>query len=171
MECTKEYAVWKSLIFNSLRLHGLYSPWYSPGQNTGVGGLSLLQGIFPTQGSNAGLPHFRQILHQLSYQGSLGTWVVFRLELSPAAWEWFSIALGSTLCAQRHQLLESSFLFHKKWLLFAAKSFSQPSFIVWRVKEQFSYQCLCTFCPNRQRNHLNIVVSSLWILLLFPAIR
>ena len=34
-----------------------YSPWNSPGQNTGVGGLSLLQGIFPTQGWNPGLPH------------------------------------------------------------------------------------------------------------------
>ena len=33
--------------------------------------LSLLQGIFPTQGSNPGLPHFRQILYQLSYKGSL----------------------------------------------------------------------------------------------------
>ena len=32
--------------------HGLYSPWNSPGQNTGMGSLSLLQGIFPTQGSN-----------------------------------------------------------------------------------------------------------------------
>ena len=30
--------------------HGLYSPWNSPGQNTGVGSLSLLQGIFPTRG-------------------------------------------------------------------------------------------------------------------------
>ena len=38
----------------------------SPGQNTGVGGLSLLQGIFPTQGSNPGLPHCRWILYQLS---------------------------------------------------------------------------------------------------------
>ena len=35
----------------------LYSPWNSPGQNTGVGSPSLLQGIFPTQGSNPGLPH------------------------------------------------------------------------------------------------------------------
>ena len=43
------------------------SPWNSPGQNTGVG---ILQGIFPTQGSNSGLPHCRQILYQLSYQGS-----------------------------------------------------------------------------------------------------
>ena len=36
-----------------------------------VGSLSLLQGIFPTQGLNQGLPPCRQILYQLSYQGSL----------------------------------------------------------------------------------------------------
>jgi len=47
-----------------------YSPWNSPGQNTGVGSLSLLQRIFLTQGSNPGLPHFRRILYQLSHQGS-----------------------------------------------------------------------------------------------------
>ena len=41
-------------------------PWNSPGQNTGVGSLSLLQGIFPTQGLNQGLPHCRRILYQLS---------------------------------------------------------------------------------------------------------
>ena len=34
---------------NYLQPHGLYSPWNSPGQNTGVGNLSLLQGIFPIQ--------------------------------------------------------------------------------------------------------------------------
>ena len=45
----------------------LYSPWNSPGQNTGVGILSHLQGIFPTQGSNPGLPHCRRILYQLSH--------------------------------------------------------------------------------------------------------
>ena len=44
------------------------SPWNSPGQNTGVGNLSLQ--IFPFQGSNPGLPHCRQILYQLSHQGS-----------------------------------------------------------------------------------------------------
>ena len=48
----------------------VYSPWNSLGQNTGEGGLSLLQGIFPTQGLNPGLPHCRQILYQLSHQGS-----------------------------------------------------------------------------------------------------
>ena len=54
---------------DSLRPHGLYSPWNSPGQNTGVGGFSLLQGIVLTQGLNQSLLHCRQILYQLSYQG------------------------------------------------------------------------------------------------------
>ena len=54
----------------TLRPHGLYSPWSSPGQNTGVGSLSLLQRIFPTQGSNPGFLHCRQILYQLSHKGS-----------------------------------------------------------------------------------------------------
>ena len=54
-----------SVASSSLRL---YSPWNSPGQNTGVGGLSLLQGIFPTQGLNPGLLHYRWILYQLSHQ-------------------------------------------------------------------------------------------------------
>ena len=44
----------------------------SPGQNTRVGSLSLLQWIFLTQESNRNLPHCRQILYQLSYQGSMG---------------------------------------------------------------------------------------------------
>ena len=47
------------------------SPWNSPGQYTGVGSCFLLQGIFPTQGSNPGLPHCRQSLSQLSHKGSL----------------------------------------------------------------------------------------------------
>ena len=47
-----------------------HTPWNSPGQNTGVGSLSLFQGIFPTQGSNPGLPHLGQILHQLSHKES-----------------------------------------------------------------------------------------------------
>ena len=38
-----------SVVSDSLRPHGLYSPWNSPGQNTGLGSLSVLQGIFPTQ--------------------------------------------------------------------------------------------------------------------------
>ena len=60
----------RSVVSNSLRPQGLYSPWNSPGQNTGVGSHSLLQRIIPTQGSNPGLPHCKWILYQLSQQGS-----------------------------------------------------------------------------------------------------
>ena len=55
-------------------VHGDY-----PGKNTGVGCHALLQGIFPTQGLNPGLPHCRLILYQLSHQGSPWTleWVAY----------------------------------------------------------------------------------------------
>ena len=64
-----------SAVFDSLQSHGLQltrllCPQNSPGKNTGVGSHSLLQGIFPTQGSNPGLQHCRQILYHLSHQES-----------------------------------------------------------------------------------------------------
>ena len=69
----------RSAISNSFWPHGLHSPWNSPGQNTGVSSLSLLQGIFLTQGSNPGLPHCRWILYQLSHKGSprILEWVAY----------------------------------------------------------------------------------------------
>ena len=60
----------RSVVSDSLQPHGLYSPWNSPGQNTRMGRLSFLQGVFPTQGLNPGLPHCRWIIYQLSYKGS-----------------------------------------------------------------------------------------------------
>ena len=59
-----------SVVSDSLQPHRLYGPWNSPGQNTGMGCLSLHQGIFPTQELNPGLLHCRQILYQLSHKGS-----------------------------------------------------------------------------------------------------
>ena len=56
-----------SVMSDSSRPHGLYSPWNSSGQNTGVGSPTLLQGIFPIQGSNPGLLRCRRILYQLSH--------------------------------------------------------------------------------------------------------
>ena len=69
----------RSVTSDSLQPHGLYSPWNSPGQNTRVGSLSRLQGIFPTQGSNPDLPHCRHILYQLSHKGSprILEWVAY----------------------------------------------------------------------------------------------
>ena len=58
------------VMSDSMQPDGLCSPWNSPGRNTAVGSLFLLQGIFPAQGSNPGLLDCRQILYQLSYQGS-----------------------------------------------------------------------------------------------------
>ena len=68
-----------SVVFDSLRPSRLYSPWNSLGQNTGVNSLSLLQGIFPTQGLNPGLTCCRQILYQLSHKGSprILEWVAY----------------------------------------------------------------------------------------------
>ena len=88
MNRVKPYSIWKeveseseshSVVSNSLWPHGIYSPWNSLGQNTGVGNLCLLQGIFPTQGSNPGLPQCRQILYQLSHKGSprILEWVAY----------------------------------------------------------------------------------------------
>ena len=79
------------VVSDSLQPHGLYSPWNSPGQNTGVGSLSLLQGIFPTQGLNPGLPHCRQILYQLSHKGS------------PRTLEWVACPFSSRSSGPRNQ--------------------------------------------------------------------
>ena len=67
------------VMSDSLQPHGLYGPWNSPGQITGVGSLSLLQGIFPTQGSNSGLLHCRLILYQPSHKESprILEWVAY----------------------------------------------------------------------------------------------
>ena len=64
-----------SVMSDSLQRQGLQHtrllcPWDSLGKNTGLGCHALLQGIFPTQGSNPGLPHCRQILHWLNHKGS-----------------------------------------------------------------------------------------------------
>ena len=67
-------SVSRSVASSSLQPHRLQTarllcPWNSPGKNTGEGCYSLLQGIFPTQGSNPGFPHCRRILYCLSHRG------------------------------------------------------------------------------------------------------
>ena len=94
-----------SVLSDSLWPHGLYSPWNSPGQNTGVGGLSLLQGIFPTQGLNPGLPHFRQILYKLSYKGS-----------PKIGWNDLLIAIRQESCQHPSWVIVHSLLEHLRWL-------------------------------------------------------
>ena len=71
--------IWNKLSSESQSCLTLCDPWNSPGQNTGVSSHSLLQGIFPTQRSNPGLPHCRQILYQLGHKGSprILEWVAY----------------------------------------------------------------------------------------------
>ena len=71
----------RSVVSDSLRPHGLYSPWNSPDQNTGLGSLSLLQGIFPNQGWNPGPLHCRQSLDQLSHKGSPRQALIWEIRL------------------------------------------------------------------------------------------
>ena len=70
--CVFLVAQWPSNLCNHMDCSppGSSAHWDSPGKNTGVGYDALLQGIFPTQGSSPGLPHCRQILYHLRYQGS-----------------------------------------------------------------------------------------------------
>ena len=97
-DSTYEKWKWKSLsCVHALWPHG--SPWNFPGQNTGVGSLSLLQGTFPTQGSNPGLSHCRQILHQLSHKISprILEWVAYPFSSGPSwprNWTWVSHIAG-----------------------------------------------------------------------------
>ena len=73
-----------SVVSDSLRPHGLYSSRNSLVQYTGVSSLSLLQGIFPTQGLNPGLLHCRQILYQLSHKGRMSC--IQMTEKEPKYW-------------------------------------------------------------------------------------
>ena len=64
----------------------LLCPWDASGKNTGMGWHALLQGIFPTQGSNPGFPHCRKILHCLSHQASprILEWVDYPFSRGPS---------------------------------------------------------------------------------------
>ena len=74
-ECNKVFWKWESLNHtDSLWPYGLYSSWNSPGQNTGVGSLSILQGIFPNQRSNPGLLQCRRILHSWPIRQTQENW-------------------------------------------------------------------------------------------------
>ena len=93
-----------SIVSDSLWRHGLYSPWNFPGQNTGVGNLFLLQGIFPAQGSNPGLPHCRHILYQLNHKGSprILEWVAY--PFSSGSSQPFPVPEPGTLALQADSL-------------------------------------------------------------------
>ena len=93
----------RSFVSNSLHPCGQYSSWNTPVQNTGMCSLSLLQGIFPTQGLNPGLPHCKRILYQLSYQES--PQFNSAAQSCPTLWDPMTVALQTSLSITNSQSL------------------------------------------------------------------
>ena len=121
----------RSVISDALWPHGLYSPWNSPDQNTGVGSPSLLQQNFPTQGSNPGLPHCRQILYQLIHQGS------------PRTLEWVAIhnSSGSSQPRNRTRVSCIAGRFFTNWAIREALGKYKLIFLFLKLINYFIFGC------------------------------
>ena len=120
----------------------------SPGQNTGVGSHSFLQGIFPAQGLNPGHPHCRWILYQLSHAGS------------PRTLEW--VAILSPLIFPTQELNQS--LLHCRWILYQLSYSGSPQF----KTPSFIFQD--KFFRNREKHRhvFNVGFHPVLVMLLFP---
>ena len=112
-----------SVVSNSLRPHGLNSPWHSPGQNIGVDSLSVLQGIFPTQGLNPDLPHCKWILYQLSHKRS------------PRILEWIAYPFSSR-----------SF---RPWNQNTVSCIAREFFTNWAIREALRFREATSKCETR----------------------
>ena len=104
-----------SVVSDSLRPHGppirLLCSWNSPVENTGVGSLSLLQGIFPTQGSNPSLPQCRKILYHLSHQGSPESYFMRILIYWGMHFNNYSLSIWDNCC------IYGDLLINKAWII------------------------------------------------------
>ena len=99
-----------SVTSDSLLPHRLKNPWNSPGQNTGVGSLSLLQGIFPIQESNRGFLHCKQILYQLCYQGSPVFIIFVCIYICICAWVYLYTLFLKKHDLQKGRMVQFSYL-------------------------------------------------------------
>ena len=132
--CLPWVGEWKSLSRVQLfQPHGLY-PWNSLGQNTGVGSLPLLQGIFPTQGSDPGLPYCRWFLDHLNHQGSQ-TWPTGHISSGP--WHFSSFV---SYHASSHSSIQHCLCFSSSHMMFCfpfqGLSYVLISLAIWSL---FSY--------------------------------
>ena len=126
----------------------------SPGKKTGVGYHALLQGIFPTQGTNPGLQHCRQILYYLSHQGS------------PRLLEWVAYPFSKGSSHLRNQTRVSW------WILYQLSNHGSPYHQInvqfWKLNswEYFPHTCQCCWknltCPPSCFLSLSSLVSSFW---------
>ena len=139
----------------------------SPGKNTGVGCHALLQGIFPTQGSNPGLPHYRRILFQLSHQGSprILEWVAIPFS-SGSSWlrNWTGVSCIAggffTSWATREAPLLTWFI-----LISFSSFFSVLSFMYLYLFSTFLFLSYCFQCDHFLA--LFFIISQLLLLIFF----
>ena len=117
----------------------------SPSQNSGVGNLSLLQGISPTEGLNPSLPHCRPILHQLSHKGH------------PRILEWIAYPFSRLSSQPRNQTLVSCIAGG----FFANCAIKEASFVrglqIWRRKRQPTP----VFLPRKSHGRRNLVQATI----------
>ena len=135
----------------------VFCPWNFPGQNTGMGNHSLLQWVFPTQGSNPDLPHCRQILYHLSHR-----WGMLIMGKARHAWwrrQWHSTPVllpekshgwrSLVGCSPRGGLRVGH-----DW----ATSFSLFTFTHWRRK----WQPTPVFLPGESQGRGSLVGCRIW---------
>ena len=144
----------RSVMSSSLGPDGLQptrllGPWDFPGMNTRMGCHFLLQGIFPTQGSNPGLPHCRQTLYRPSYQGSQ------LIKNLPAMQETLVRFLGQEDPLEKGQATHSSILglpWQLSWYRIRLQC-KRPGFNLWVGKIPYRREQLPTpvFWPTSQR--------------------
>ena len=138
------------------RLTKLLCPWNSPGKSTGGDGNSLLQGILPTQGSNADLLCCRQNLYWLSHQGSPLSNLTLSL-LSPSIYPLKPIPL--IICLLNELRLDIHFiLYTKPSIAYCMRNFTSNLRTVRR--EVILYKC--TKC----RMHENDLMKTLFFVCL-----
>ena len=134
---TSLWPKWKS--FSRVQLFvtpwTIYSPWNSLGQNTGVGSFSLLQGIFPTQGSNTVSLIAGGFCNQLSHKESprILEWVAYPFS-SGSSW----IDLGSPALQADCLQLNYQGSLHLLNLKLNLKSLTKSIFLYWKLVGHFS---------------------------------
>ena len=162
--CFCEWSEGCSVVSDSLWPHGLYSPWNSAGQNTGVGSFSLLQGTFLTQGLN---PHCRQISYQMSHKGS------------PRILEWIAYSFSSRSSQSNRDLLDCGWIlcqlsrFFTNWIpLIHTLYFSiYPTYVcVYVYSSSVTQLCLTFVTPWTATSQASLSFTISWSLLKFMSI-